>query len=61
MNPSEKLVSLQRYLEKTTHQLNGAVPERRKNQAEQYKDFLKLEIKRTQAKIDALKLVGPNK
>ena len=51
---SDKLLNLQKHLERTRSQL-ASPPERRKEQGETYKNWVRLEIKRTESKIAKLK------
>lgn len=54
----EKLVSLIKYREKHEDLLKAPVPASHANGAEQYKNYLKNEIRMVSLKIDALKLDG---
>jgi len=56
MKPSEKLQSLLKYRADHETRLISPVPEKHKNHPEAHKDYLRLEIKKTTAKIDKLKM-----
>lgn len=58
MTKQEKILSLQTYVNGLEARLSGAVPEKRKNVAESYKDYLRLEIKKASRSIEKLKLDG---
>lgn len=53
----EKVLKLEKHLNSIKNRLSsGIVPERRKNQEQAYKDFLKGEIEFTESQISKLKV-----
>lgn len=54
MKHSEKIVSLQKHLERIRNQAANPSP-KHKDRTEAYKSWIALEIKRTQKRIDSLK------
>lgn len=54
MDKREKAVRLRRHLEKIQNQANGPIPERHKFREQAYKEWLALEIKRTESKIQKI-------
>jgi ribosomal protein S16 len=56
----DRIQRLTIHLEKVKNQLSsGTIPSRHANKVAAYKEFLKLEIKRTSAKLEELKLTLP--
>lgn len=58
MKPSEKLQSLLKYRADHEARLSAPTPEKHKNHPEDYKNYLKLEIKKVTVTIDKLKMNG---
>lgn len=53
--PNDQVPRLTRYVELLKQRLAGGIPEKHAHRPEVFKDMLKLDIKKTQAKIDKLK------
>jgi len=59
MAADNKLITLTKHLEQVRSRLtSGLVPDRQKNRAAAYREWLKLEVKRTEKKFEGLKPGG---